>query len=220
MTSSDHLASARTYAEQAADSPVSKCLATSRGLNDRALITRLGLGYVRTPAAGHEHFRGRMSIPYLRYGPDGATVAAFRFACIAKNCEHEGHDAIASWPGPAPRLYNMCALLAPTEVLFLCEGEWDTMTALTYGLQAVGIPDIGAWRPYLAPAFNGYQQVRLIARRDDHGQRLAWAAQTAGQIPNAVVSPCPPGLSLNGAHRAGLANDVLRGPPDPLDLQQ
>ncbi|MFG3343340.1 topoisomerase [Glycomyces sp. NPDC048151] len=206
------LESARSYAEQAEDSPVAAYLARKRGINDPALIKRLGLGYVAEPSAEHERFRGFMSIPYLRYGYGGPNVATIRFACITPGCSHEHHGKMNSLPGHASRLYNTRDLLAPVDEMCICEGEWDTMTALAYGLHAVGVPGVESWKPYMAAAFAGYKKVRIFAQSDDKGQSLKWANTLAAQIPAAVVEPCPHGLDLNDAHLHGKANALLKGP--------
>ncbi|MEU6246465.1 topoisomerase [Glycomyces sp. NPDC047010] len=206
------LESARNYAEQAEDSPVAAYLARRRGISDPALIKRLGLGWVGEPSAEHERFRGFMSIPYLRYGYSGPNVTTIRFACIRTGCAHEHHGKMNSLPGHASRLYNTRDLLAPVDEMCICEGEWDTITALAYGLHAVGVPGVEAWKPYMAQAFYGYRKVRIFAQSDDDGQSMKWAAELAKQIPAAVVEPCPHGMDVNDAHLKGVANNVLKGP--------
>ncbi|THV39665.1 hypothetical protein FAB82_17505 [Glycomyces buryatensis] len=153
-----------------------------------------------------------MAIPYLRYGYSGPNVATIRFACMVPSCKHTDHEKMLSLPGHGNRLYNTRDLLAPVDEVCICEGEWDTMTALAYGLHAVGVPGVKAWKPYMAGAFAGYKKVRIIAQMDDDGQSVKWANELASQIPAAVVQHCPHGLDLNDAHLAGRANALLKGP--------
>lgn len=194
------LESAKSYAGQMADSPALDCLTGRQGITDLAFIGRLGLGFVGKPSPGHERFRGMLSIPYLRHDAAGPTVATIRFACVADGCTHEYHDQIASLPSHGARLFNTRDLFARVEELYICLGEWDTITALAYGLHAVGVQDADGWRPYMAQAFQGYKTVRILARAGDRGRSMRWAGEVAAQIPTAVIEPFPNSVDPGSIH--------------------
>ncbi|THV35724.1 topoisomerase [Glycomyces buryatensis] len=174
-----------------ADSPAFDYVANRRGITDPALIRRLGLGYVGEPSTSHERFQGMLAVPYLRHGYSGPNVTTIRFACIADDCAHEHHDKISSLPGHGVRLYNTRDLLAPADEICICLGEWDTITALTYGLHAVGVQSVTGWKPYMAQAFQGYKKVRIFTRIGDRDQSMQWANELAAQIPAAIVESHP-----------------------------
>jgi hypothetical protein len=189
--------SAERYAKQMADSPGLDYLASRHSIADPALIRRLGLGYVREPSTSHEQFHGMVAVPYLRHCPSGPTVTTIRFACITDDCLHERHDKINSLPGHGVRLYNTRDLLAPADEVCICLGEWDTITALAYGLHAVGVQSVTGWKAYMAPAFRGYNKVRIFTQTGDRGQSMQWANELAAQIPAAIVESHPHAPSLN-----------------------
>ncbi|WP_373432337.1 topoisomerase [Streptomyces afghaniensis] len=170
----------------------------ARGLGEIAV--RFGLGFVGSARPGHERYSGSLCIPYLRPagGEDG--VATCRFRCIADECvkdadglylfqkgekeRHTGHGKYMSLPGDPPRLYNTPALIEPSPVLVVVEGEFDTQSWSVVGVPAVGAPGTGTWRDYWTPALLGYEVVYLIAE-DEPG--LVFMDGLAADLPNGKV---------------------------------
>jgi DNA primase len=189
---------AKRYHESYRGSPAEEYV-TARGLTEVA--GRFGLGYVASALPGHERYAGYLCIPYIRPAGGEHGVATCRFRCIADECvkdptdglyffqkgekeRHEGHGKYKSLPGDPPRLYNTSALIEPSPVLVVVEGEFDTQSWTLAGIPAVGAPGTGTWRDYWTPALFGYEVVYLIAE-DEPG--LVFMDQLAADLPNGKV---------------------------------
>ncbi|MFF8367869.1 topoisomerase [Streptomyces lydicus] len=192
------VAIAKSYHQTYRGSPAEAYVA-ARGLGDAA--GRFGLGYVLSAQPGHERYQGMLSIPYLRPagGEDG--VATVRFRCIADECvmapdgsyyfesgqkERHGHKGgkYRSLPGDPPRLFNTLALIQPSPLLVVVEGEFDTMSWELAGIPSVGAPGTGTWRDYWTPALLGYETVFLLA---EDGPGLTFMDELAASLPNSKV---------------------------------
>lgn len=160
----------------------------SRCLTDAA--EKFGLGVVSNPTPGHEMYRGMLSIPYVRFPtPDRWIVVSIRFRCIREGCTHDYHGKYNSLPGDSPRLYNTRALTVETQIVALCEGELDTISAELAGIPAVGVSGAEAWKPHFADTLLGYKEVVVLADGDDAGKRFASYVQSV--LPNARVVQMP-----------------------------
>ena len=178
-------------------SPAAEYLET-RGLGWPSLketMDRFQLGFVGDPLPGHEHFRGFLAIPYLRWSPhhDWAVVS-IRFRCIEDH-DHKGHGKYMTTAGDRPRLFNTLALLKDSAKIVITEGEIDAMTAQACGIPAVGVPGAQAWQPYFKEPFLGYRNVYVLADGDDPG--IQFANTVAATLPNAKVIPMPSGEDVN-----------------------
>lgn len=189
---------ARTYHQSYEGSPAEAYVA-ARGLGE--LAGTLGLGYVDSAIPGHEWYAGHLAIPYLRPAGGADGVATVRYRCIADECvkgtdgqylfltgEKERHDhkggKYLSAPGDSPRLYNTSALIEPSPVMVVVEGEFDALSWEIAGLPAVGVPGTGTWRDYWTPAFLGYETVYLIA---EDGPGVTFMKDLATSLPNSRV---------------------------------
>jgi hypothetical protein len=158
-------------------------------------MARFQLGFVADPLPGHEQYRGFLAIPYLRWSADKEwSVVSMRFRCVEDH-EHTGHGKYMTVAGDRPRLYNTLALLRPSPVVAITEGEFDAITAQVCGLPAVGVPGVQAWQPHFREPFLGYRDVFVLADGDDAG--LKFANAVAGTLPNAKVIPMPAGSDVN-----------------------
>lgn len=124
-----------------ADQMEEGCLSylNGRGINMES-VNRFRLGYVTEPIRGHEAYRGRLCIPYVK---KLATVA-LKFRCIQDHsCKEAKHPKYLNegnqW------LYNTEALTRGGEC-DICEGELDTIIIEQMGRNAVGIPGVDAWK--------------------------------------------------------------------------
>lgn len=168
---------------------------TTRGLTNPRIkqeVDRFLLGYVAEPLPGHEMYRGMLAIPYLRWSRDqGWSVVSIRFRRLAGDNGNK-YQTVA---GDRPRLYNTLALLRPSPVVAVTEGELDAITAQVCGVHAVGVPGAQAWKPYFREPFLGYKEVYVLADGDEPGMQFANAV--AKTLPNARVIPMPPGEDVN-----------------------
>lgn len=136
-----------------------------RGLKPEA-IERFRLGFVDDPLPGHEHMRGRISIPYL--APDGS-VGTIRFRAPGGS----GGKKYLSMANDPPRLFNTSALEAPVTGLFVTEGELDAITVSMLDFPAVGVPGATAWNPVWRWVFAQYSVIYVLHDDDDPGKDLA-----------------------------------------------
>lgn len=159
----------------------------SRGLSkDKVLCMRLG--YVENPLPGHDAMRGMISIPYITR----AGVTAIRFRRIGEN-----GPKYRSEVGEPPRIYNAEALLMPSDVIAITEGEFDSMAAHGPQLPSTGIGGVDAWKDYFRRCYKGYKAVFILADADDKGQGMEFAEKVAAQVKNARICPMPEGHDVN-----------------------
>jgi DNA primase len=177
------------YRQALPDSPADAYL-SSRGLAVPE-ARQFGLGYVKEPARGHEIFRGRLAIPYMRFSPwRGWSVASIRFRSL-----DQSGSKYMTVAGDTPRLYNTRALTLNTDRMVLTEGEADCITAELCGLPAVGVPGVQTWKPYYRELFLGYREVSILADGDEPG--VLFANTVAKALPNARVIQMPQGQDVN-----------------------
>lgn len=180
-------------------------------LEARGLLNRdtepYRLGFVSDPLSGHEMYRGRLAIPYLRNGPSGMSVISMRFRCT-----HIGKCGCTakylSAPGDETWIYNTPAILYDTDDIAICEGELDALSASISGVPAVGIPGVEAWKPYFRNLFLGYETVYVLADGDEPGMKLANTIAKA--LPNSKIVPCADGMDVNSEMIANGREYILR----------
>lgn len=172
---------AKAYHEQLEESDAPAYL-TERGL-DRLIQVRHGLGCVVKPVVGHEHYAGRVSIPYVT--PTG--VVQIKFRCIeAHSCEEVGCPKYLGITGAGVWMYNTRAFLVDSPVIGVAEGEIDALSVQEFsGIPCVGFPgattavgdETKEARPvrhsYWLRAFTGYQRVLVFGDGDSTGRRAA-----------------------------------------------
>ncbi|WP_280350404.1 toprim domain-containing protein [Nocardia abscessus] len=165
-------------------------------------IDRFRLGYVEDPLLGHEMYKGHLAIPYLRWSQEyGWSVVAIRFRCIEDHdCKKLKHGKYLTEAGDRPRLYNTLALLRPSPIIAITEGEIDAITAQVCGVPAVGVPGATSWQPHFREPFLGYRTVYILTDGDDPG--MQFGNVVAKSLPNAKILPSPPGEDVNSIVRA------------------
>lgn len=161
----------------------------SRGLGagtSLATVTSHRLGVVRSPIKGDERFVGRLCIPYL--GPSG-NVYGMNFRCIEDHdCkEIEGHRKYDKPSGLESRMFNTRALTAPTDYLFVTEGELDAITITACGWPAVALPGANSWKAHYGRMLDGFSRVVLLADDDDAGRKLGAAFMRAVPSAGSVI---------------------------------
>jgi len=187
----------------------------SRGITP-AIARQFRLGVATSPLVGHEAFRGRLCIPYLT--PAG--VVTFTFRCIknhvckdtALGVSREGKPIVCrkyrAPEGMERTLYNVPDLKKDTDVLYLCEGEIDTLTLSVCGFAAVGTPGVSQWKTHFTKALADYTaggQVFCVADGDEAGYKMA--SFLAKEMGARTVRP-PKGEDINSLYTKGGADGV------------
>lgn len=131
------------------------------------------IGFVATPIKGDDHVKGRICLPYLT--PSGPVVLKFRAID-----DREPRFLYRSG-SEARRLFNPGVLLAPIRVIYLCEGEFDTITAHQCGLPVLGLPGSKTWIKKFARVFRG-RHVVVLADGDDHGEGAELASEVLTDV--------------------------------------
>lgn len=168
---------------------------TNRGLTEHT-ITTWQLGYVFDPLPGHERFKGYLSIPYLT--PAG--VIDMKFRCLQQHdCGPiEGHAKYgAEVGGGKNRLFGVRNLQNDERVLYLCEGEMDTIAASQAGLPAVGVSGATKWAHHWGYIFEAYEEVVVLADNDDKGQGRQMAEAICKRLYNGRACLLPEGHDVN-----------------------
>ena len=75
-----------------------------------------------------------------------------------------------TWRGN--QVYNTRALLAPTDYIFITEGEIDAATLAACGWPAVGLPVLLPGRGHRPRLFHGFQDIIVIGDGDDAGRQF------------------------------------------------
>lgn len=141
-----------------------------RGI-DLEFARRSGLGVVVEPMKGHEHLRGRLSIPYLT--PTGVSSMAFR--CMQPHdCKTvEGHGKYAKVTGMKVRLYGVLNYDEAGDFIALTEGEIDAITLNQIGIPAFGVPGAKNWQPHWTSILQDFATVYVFSDGDKDGQDFA-----------------------------------------------
>jgi DNA primase len=122
------------------------------------------VGYVDDPAPGHEHFRGRLSIPYVtRSG-----VVNMKFRAL-----DSGEPKYLNLPGFETNIYLVESFFAQSEYLAVAEGELDALSLVEAGIPAVGLPGVNSWKPFYRRCFEDWPLVYVFADGDQPGKDFA-----------------------------------------------
>ena len=145
------------------------------------------LGFVSEPQIGHEQYAGRLAIPFIT--PSGVIDIRFRALDTDDGAKY------LTRPGASSHLYNVPAFQVDTDVIAICEGEFDTMIATQCGVTAVGVSGANNWKDWYQRAFRDYRRVFVLTDGDSAGRELG--NRIAKQIDVAVIAPMPDGMDVN-----------------------
>lgn len=145
------------------------------------------------PEPGDEHVVGRLAIPYLT--PAGPVDLKYR--CLQHvDCKAVDCPKYLYADGTTHRLYNVQALLEPSPVIVLTEGEIDALTVHELvGVPAVGYPGASAWKPFWSRCFHGHELVLILADGDEPGVKAA--KEVKRYLPQGQVIRLPNGEDAN-----------------------
>lgn len=157
------------------------------------------LGTIAVPVAGHENYKGWLSIPYLTVM---GHCVGFKFRRL-----DEGKPKYGAPLGQKGHLYNVSDIILSSEYIAVCEGELDTIIAsAVLGIPAVGVPGVQAWKSHFNRMFTGYGRVYVIGDNDlkDDGTNpgAEFSRMVAQEIGNATIVSLPAGMDLNDLYLA------------------
>jgi DNA-binding MarR family transcriptional regulator len=116
---------------------------------------------------------------HVRELPDGGIEIPYRnadgeIACIRYRLALEGDNRFRWRQGDTPCLYGLWRLgeWAGSDMLYLCEGETDTLTLWHAGLPALGIPGATAWKPEWWRNLWAFRRIVIIPDADAAGGQL------------------------------------------------
>lgn len=195
-------ATATYVADLAADAAAQQYL-LKRGFTPE-IAQRFRLGVVRRPVLGHEHFKGRLSIPYLT--PAGPVNMNFR--CIEDHdCKAvEGHRKYLKPEGLPSNLFNVLALSEPGDSICVCEGELDAIALALAGIPAVAVAGANGWQKHFGRCLDDFAKVYVLGDGDDAGKGLN--KKLINDV-RAVPVRMPRGHDVNSLYLEGGA-DALR----------
>lgn len=168
----------------------------NRGIT-KEVMTSFRLGYVGDdPFPGHEFKEGRLAIPYI--SPSG--IVNIRFRAVPEDGvpgNPEQSPKILSIANSGTMVYNTRAFTENSDVMAICEGETDTMTASQI-IPAVGIPGAKNWEKVrrIARAFR-FRKVVILADNDDKGDGKKFAEEVQADIKGSRILLMPPGHDVN-----------------------
>lgn len=187
----------------------------SRGLGNWGIVDKYMLGVVAEPLPGDEEYAGRLVIPYLTL--DG--VRGLKYRCLGSqsdpehSCKVAGHGKYTQPHGQAQRLYNAPAYFSGLDVIGVCEGEIDAITASeTLGIPTLGIPGAQQWKKngfYWQLVLRDFGTVVVFGDGDVPGKSLATEiANDAG--PSSRLVLCDEGEDINSMCEGGLTEELRR----------
>lgn len=158
----------------------------------KATVERFKLGVVTDPAPGHEHFEGRLAIPYLTpAGPVG-----MRFRCLKDHdCKAAKCPKYLGVKGAKSRMFNARTVLRAGDTVGITEGELDAITLEQCGIPAVGIPGVRNWQDHYPLILEGFEHIRVLGDGDEAGRD--WNDVMVTRLPDAVAVDMPDGEDVN-----------------------
>ena len=172
-------------------------------LEDRGISKEIAdqyhLGTIVVPSAGHENYKGWLSIPYMTVM---GHCVGFKFRRL-----DEGKPKYGAPLGQKGHLYNVSDIILSSEYIAICEGELDTIVASAIlKIPAVGVPGVAAWKSHFTRMFTGYGRIFVIGDNDlkDDGTNpgAEFSRMVAQEVGNATIVSLPAGMDLNDLYLA------------------
>lgn len=167
-----------------------------RGLTKETVESfRLGLVEDPLPESGHDFQTGRLSIPYITQ----TGVVQIRFRAIPYTGipgDPEPSPKMKSEAGAGSTIFNVRALNSSDPTIYVCEGEFDAMSAVQAGLPAIGIPGANSWQPVYGRLLR-FRRVVILADNDDHGEGMKFAETVQASTRGARIVLMPKDHDVN-----------------------
>jgi len=165
------------------------------------------LGTIVVPVAGHENYKGWLSIPYM-------TVMGYCVGFKFRRLD-EGKPRYGAPLGQKGHLYNVSDIILTSEYIAICEGELDTIVASAIlGIPAVGVPGVQAWKSHFTRMFTGYGKVYIIGdndlKEDGSNPGAEFSRMVAQEVINSTIVSLPAGMDLNDLYLAKCIEETKR----------
>jgi DNA primase len=98
--------------------------------------------------------------------------------------------------GAGSTIYNVMALTSNVDTIYVCEGEFDTISAVQAGLPAIGIPGANSWQSVYGRLLR-FRRVVILADNDDHGEGMKFAETVQSSTRGARIVLMPQGEDVN-----------------------
>lgn len=157
------------------------------------------LGQITGSYAPHSSYTGWLSIPYIVVGEG---VVGFKFRRLG-----EGNPKYGAPANQKSHLYNVRDLEEESDVLVVCEGEFDTLIiSQMLKVPAVGCPGVASWKPHFGKMVLGYDKVLIVGDNDDKADGSNpgqdFARRVAQEVPNSQIVQLPSGMDITDCYLA------------------
>ena len=151
------------------------------------------LGQITGDYAPHSSYAGWLSIPYIVVGEG---VVGFKFRRLG-----EGNPKYGAPANQKSHLYNVRDLEEESDVLVICEGEFDTLiVSQILKVPAIGCPGVASWKQHFAKMAIGYDRVLIVGDNDDKADGSNpgqdFARRVAQEVPNSQIVQLPSGMDI------------------------
>lgn len=155
------------------------------------------LGQITGDYAPHSSYAGWLSIPYIVVGEG---VVGFKFRRLG-----DGNPKYGAPTNQKSHLYNVRDLEEESNVLVICEGEFDTLiVSQILKVPAVGCPGVASWKQHFGKMVVGYDRVLIVGDNDDKADGTNpgqdFARRVAQEVPNSQIVQLPPGMDITDCY--------------------
>lgn len=176
-----------------------------RGLSD-SIIQEAGLGFVGRAVEGWERFQGALSIPY-HDGRGREIGVRFRWS--------QGDQKYDQKRNTPHRLYGIHLVEEP--VLYLTEGEFDSLILRQEGKAAMAVPGSTAWQNHWKWLFRDALAVYVVFDRDEAGRKGSMeVVRSLKDLTRADRVELPGFTRADGSHGNDLTDLYLARGPEGL----
>lgn len=155
------------------------------------------LGQITGDYAPHSSYTGWLSIPYIVVGEG---VVGFKFRRLG-----DGNPKYGAPANQKSHLYNVRDLEEESDVLVICEGEFDTLiVSQILKVPAIGCPGVASWKQHFAKMVMGYSRVLIVGDNDDKADGSNpgqdFARRVAQEVPNSQIVQLPSGMDITDCY--------------------
>lgn len=155
------------------------------------------LGQITGDYAPHSSYAGWLSIPYIVVGEG---VVGFKFRRLG-----DGNPKYGAPANQKSHLYNVRDLEEESDVLVICEGEFDTLiVSQILKVPAIGCPGVASWKQHFAKMVMGYSRVLIVGDNDDKADGSNpgqdFARRVAQEVPNSQIVQLPSGMDITDCY--------------------